>query len=99
MTGSGSATQCEVSCCVAGRRAAVGPTSRPTIIAVDADELAIERISAELRSRYSRDYDVACFTDAGEAATALEALHDGGRRAAIVLAAVAIDGAAGSDVL
>jgi thioredoxin reductase (NADPH) len=96
MTDATPVTQCEVSCCVAGPRAADG--AKPAIIAVDGDVDGLQRVRLELLSRYSGDYDVACFASTTDAEAALAGSRRG-QRVAVVLAAVGADGADGNRLL
>lgn len=59
---------------------------RPAIVAVDPDEGALRRLSAELM-RYARDYRLISAGSADDALAELEALREAGDRVAVVLAA------------
>ena len=58
----------------------------PLIMAVDEDSEALQLITAELQ-RYARDYHVICGPSTEAALEQLEALHDGDKAVAVVLAA------------
>jgi thioredoxin reductase (NADPH) len=59
---------------------------RAAVVVVDDDPDALAPTEAELRNRYSADYDILAFTDPEEALTAIRALKADGRQMALVLA-------------
>lgn len=75
------------------------PADRPVILAIDDDSEAGGRAFAELRRRYSADYEVLCGGSPAEALTTLESLARDGRRVAVVLADQWMPGQTGSELL
>jgi thioredoxin reductase (NADPH) len=72
---------------------------RPALVVVDDDGAALARAGAELRRRYSGDYDVVCCASANAALVELEHLRDGGREVAVVLAGQWMSDLTGVDLL
>ena len=69
--------------------------SRPTILAVDADDRALRVIEGELLERYQGSYRVACVGTVAEAEAALGRVADAGEEVALMLAGDSLDGAPG----
>jgi thioredoxin reductase (NADPH) len=74
------------------------PDSRPVILAVDPDAVALERITDELQ-RYARDYRVICGPSCEAALAQLEAMREDGVGVAIVLAARGAESLRGEELL
>jgi thioredoxin reductase (NADPH) len=71
----------------------------PTIIAVDDDAAALERVEEELRRRYSCDYRVVCERSPLAALRAMEEMRAAGEPVAVVLAAQWMDELKGPELL
>ncbi len=72
---------------------------RPVLFAVDGDAAGLREVERELLERYARDYEIVCLASASQARTRLEALAREGAPVALVLAAAALDGGAGTALL
>jgi thioredoxin reductase (NADPH) len=72
---------------------------RPTILAIDDEPSALERIAAELRRRYGEDYRVLCQRSATDALAELKRMREAGESLALVLAEQWTPGIEGSAVL
>ena len=72
---------------------------KPTIVAVDDDPSALERVEEELRRRYSCDYRVVCESSPLAALAALEQMRAAGEPVAVVLAAQWMDELKGPELL
>ena len=75
------------------------PSDTPTLLAVDDDPPALERIDRELTRRYAGDYDVVCEPSATAALATLERLHADGGDLALVLADQWMPELTGSELL
>jgi thioredoxin reductase (NADPH) len=73
--------------------------SRPTILAVDADEGALRTIEGELLERYRGSYRVVCVGTVAEAEGELGRVAAVGEEVALMLAGDSLDGAPGRDLL
>jgi len=71
----------------------------PVLLAVDADADALTELEHELRDRYGRHYRVACFPEPVAALAHLEEMAATGEPLALVLAATALAGMSGSELL
>jgi thioredoxin reductase (NADPH) len=69
------------------------------LLAVDDDPDALRAVSAELRQRYSRDYEVVCEISPDTALKTLERLAEEGTEVALVLAAQWLSGTTGTELL
>jgi thioredoxin reductase (NADPH) len=73
--------------------------ARPAILAVDDDPDVLALITAELESRYGRDYRVVPARAASTARAELTDMRDGGQRVALVLADQWLPDGTGTDLL
>jgi thioredoxin reductase (NADPH) len=73
--------------------------SRPTILAIDADEGSLRAIEGELLERYRVSYRVVCVATAAAAEAELGRVADAGEEVALVLAGESLDGPPGREVL
>lgn len=73
--------------------------SRPALVAVDDDLVALQRIADELRRRYASDYRVVCERSPLDALGALEAMAAAGEAVAVVLADQWMTGMNGDELL
>lgn len=72
---------------------------KPTILAIDNSEDALNVIEQELRRRYSADYEVVCELSESAALDKLAALRSAGRQLAVVLADCSLDQMSGTHFL
>jgi len=75
------------------------PTSAPVLLAVDEDESLLADLDRELSGRYAGSYRIICVSSEGEAVSQLEELARAGEDVALVLAARALGGPDGCDLL
>jgi thioredoxin reductase (NADPH) len=73
--------------------------SRPTILAIDADEGSLRAIEGELLERYRVSYRVVCVATAAAAEAELGRVADAGEEVALVLAGESLPGAPGREIL
>ena len=74
-------------------------SSRPVMLAVDEDAVALREISRELHKRYGEDYRVVCERFPEAALQRLQALEEAGEEVALVLADQWMVGISGTDFL
>jgi thioredoxin reductase (NADPH) len=70
-----------------------------TLLAVDADAVALGKVERELRHRYAGDYQVVCMTSAAEALEVLTRLSEAEEDVALVLAGQRLGEMTGADLL
>jgi thioredoxin reductase (NADPH) len=73
--------------------------SRPTILAIDADEGSLRAIEGELLERYRASYRVVCVATTAAAEAELGRVADAGEEVALVLAGESLDGTPGREIL
>jgi thioredoxin reductase (NADPH) len=71
----------------------------PVLLVVDADDLTRAAVERELEERYGRHYRVICLTTVAAATACLDDLARSGVDVALVLAAQALPGASGAELL
>src|SRR3954447_25505084 len=73
--------------------------SSPLLLVVDEDDAARRDVEAALHERYERHYELHGCASAGEARDTLRALAADGKDLALLLSALPLDGAAGTELL